>query len=484
MKTISRNLSIKRILTLIIISILNFLFLAGTLYLLFQIYPVVINRYIFISFLIICIFSTLPLLIFILSRIDSAIGPMTFNDLYVKTINSILSTDSFEDILNNIFDSVVIIIKAGYGRIICYHTESDVFDIQYENDRSHELFHRKRTDADDRLISCISGPHDIITRSKTAITNDRKRIVNKMMKDLNADIAVPIFFNKVVLGVIAVGEKKKFSEREIRLLKIIAHKLAILSVNSYYFTQIKKRKEVEKEYILTNRIQKQFLPDPSLESGRIVIKAHHETESSLTREFYDIFINNKEINDIRLSAYRVFGDVKETSIFMPGIQAILQSYSRLGYSPLDSIKKLKKLISEKNMLNGKLMIFHSSINQSGKFNWCSSDYPAPFFFQKSTGTLNTIHNENQDLQYSEILMNPGDLIFIICNYYHFIINTNITEYSELINSIHTLHINEIKNILVRRIKQNRQTVQSEDSRHNYETEDKLIIIIGRKEDNQ
>jgi hypothetical protein len=141
-----------------------------------------------------------------------------------------------------------------------------------------------------------------------------------------------------------IGQKRGFSEREIKLLKIVAYKLAQLSVNSYYFSEIRKGMEVEKEYELINRIQKQFLPEPGFNSGRINIKVYHDTASSLTREFFDIFANEALPDDIRISAYRVSGDVKEISILMPGIQDMIQSYTRLGFSPRKTMSKLKNIV--------------------------------------------------------------------------------------------------------------------------------------------
>ena len=481
MKLLSQNLPLKRIFSLILISMLNFVLLLGMQYLFFKIFPYAPDEIISIFFLILLIISTLPIIIYILGKIDSAIGPMSYNDLYVKTINSILSIDSFEEILHEVFDSVIIIIKAGFGRIICFHTESDVFDIHYENNKSHELFHREKTNSDDDIISYINGPHDIITRSKTGLLSSRRGKLDKIMDDLDADIAIPVYYNNRVLGLIAIGKKKRFSEREIRLLKIIANKLAILSVNSFYFRQIRKRKEVEKEYILTNRIQKQFLPDPNLHSGKIIIKAHHETASSLTREFYDIFVNDKIPNDIRLSTYRVIGDVKETSIFMPGIQAILQSYSRLGFSPVKSITRLQKLIAEKDILNGELMIFHSSVNQSGKFDYCCSGYPLPFYFQKSIGNLSEIRHDSAEIQHSEINMEPGDLILIMCNYYHMIVSSDIEEFSGILNQNLSLPADKIRDILLKKIKERRMSTSPDDNRNKSENEDKLFIIIGMED---
>ena len=102
-------------------------------------------------------------------------------------------------------------------------------------------------------------------------------------------------------------------------------------------------------------------------------------------------------------------------------------------------------------------------------------------FNKASGTLAPLHSKSGEIRHSEIQMNTGDLIFVMCNYYHVIINSNIEQFSEFINKIHTLNVNEIKNILIRRIKQTGIITAAEDN-NKYETEDKLLIVIGLEEE--
>ncbi|MBN2400956.1 MAG: GAF domain-containing protein [Spirochaetes bacterium] len=423
-------------------------------------------------------FSLLPILNFLLDKFDSVISPAGYKDIYAKTIDSILNIESFDEILLKIFGLVIRLLKAEFGHTIYYRDDKDVIDIEYYNNDTHKMYHREKLESDHILLKVIKGPDDIIIKTKNKKPSEKDKEIIKALGMMRADLVVPIFYNNKISGIIAVGGKKGFSEKDIKLLKIIAFKLALLSSNSFYFNEIRKRREVEKEYELTNKIQKQFLPEPSLKSGRIIIEAHHSTASYFTREFYDIFVNDAVPDDIRLSAYHVFGDVKETSIFMPGVQAILQSYARLDFSPRKTIIKLKKFVKERDVLNGDLMILHSSIKQSGEFICYCSNYPAPFLYHKSQKKIVHPASKGRGLEFLTVKMKPGDIIIVPCSYYSEIIKSNITQYSKILNKNSSLPLEDIKNILVKIINDSKKTIKIKNTS---ESEDQLLILISMED---
>ncbi len=483
MKSIIKNIlfhrHINKIINLTIISCFNFIFILIIYFILDFLFPLITESKYFLFFIILIIFSLLPILNFLLDKFDSVINPSGYNEIYAKTVESVLNIESFDEILLNIFGLVIKLLKAEIGNIIYYRDDKDVIDIEYYNNETHLVFRREKSESDNILLRHIKGPDDIIVSAKK--TSGRNKDIIRALDMLRVDLVVPIFYNNKISGIIAIGGKKGFSEREIKLLKIIAFKLALLSSNSYYFKEIRKRREVEKEYELTNKIQKQFLPVPSLKSGRIAIEAHHHIASSFAREFYDIFINNALPDDIRISAYHFFGDVKETSIFMPGVQAILQSFARLGYSPRKTITKLKKFVKEQDVLIGDLMIFHSSIKQSGEFICYCSNYPSPFYYQKSSGKLIGPAVKDGGLKYIKIKMNPGDIIIAQCSNYYEIFKLNIEQFQRIIRKNDSLPLKEIRNILVKMLNDYYKMNKIKNIEHYKEGEDQLLILIGTED---
>ena len=136
---------------------------------------------------------------------------------------------------------------------------------------------------------------------------------------------MPIYYHRMFLGLIVTGgQRRRFSPGEIRLLKIFASKIAILSVNRFFLDEIVRKRELEKEYELAARVQKKFLPPAGGVMGRFELRVYHETASLMIRNF-TIFSKTMPEDDIRVSAYRIKGNIAGTSILMPGVQSVLQS---------------------------------------------------------------------------------------------------------------------------------------------------------------
>jgi hypothetical protein len=478
LQNILLNRTINRVINITFLTFFNSIFIIIIFYIVNFLFPFTIENNYFLFLIMLILFSSLPILNFFLDKFDSVISPAGYNDIYSKTINSILNIESFDEILWKIFPPVIKLLKAEFGHIIYYRDEKKIIDIEYFNNETYMIYQREKSESDNILLRYIKGPDDIGIKTKNKKPADKEII--KALELMQVDLVVPVFYNNKISGIIAIGGKKGLSESEIKLLKIIAFKLALLSSNSYYFSEIKKRREVEKEYELTNKIQKQFLPEPSLKSGRVIIEAHHNTTSSFTREFFDIFVNDALPDDIRLSAYHVFGDVKETSIFMPGVQAILQSYARLGFSPRKTITKLIKFVKERDVFNGDLIIFHSSIKQSGEFNCYCSNYPAPFYYQKSSKRLIHSIGKGSRFKYFKIKIKPGDILIAVCNYYFEIINSNIPEYLKILNKYNHLSLEKIKDILLKTINDSHEI---NNKNNKIEGEDQLLILIGMEDIN-
>ena len=160
------NRMINRIINLTVITGLNFIFSLVIILSFFFLFTYGLNGNYSLLFLIIIILSALPALSFIHERIDLIVSPARYNDLYVKTIDSILNIESFDELIYKIFDVILKLMKAGYGRIIFYRSEKEVFDIQYQKDKSRGIVQRKRTDNDYTFLEYIKGPDDILIKSK------------------------------------------------------------------------------------------------------------------------------------------------------------------------------------------------------------------------------------------------------------------------------------------------------------------------------
>ncbi|MDY6933355.1 MAG: hypothetical protein SVZ03_03935 [Spirochaetota bacterium] len=450
----------------------------------------------FVAYFFIIIIGSLPLLSFIHETIGSVIIPIKFEDLYVQTVDSILNVEFFDEMLRSTFNQILELINARMGLIVFYNQKSDKFDIFYHKNKKRRIIRGAKIELNNILYKLINGPDDIIIKSKLDPSVPFLKAVINEIEKFNGELIVPIYYQETFLGIIVIGDRKrKYSKIEIifmriinwfpipsvtgisekgeeRLLKIFASKIAILSVNSFFFLHFLEKKELEKEYELASKIQKKIFPNPNIQVGRISIIVYHKTTSLTTKEYYDVFTNDKIKDEVRISTFRIRENIKGTSVLMPGIQAANQSYARLGFKPSKAVLQLKKMIKDKNLLDNDLMIFHSSLNQNGKFVYFNNRYTTPMLFNKNSKDIQSL-KKNGKSKDNTITIRSGEIVIITCEIFYKIINDDISKYSSILYNNYQASLNEIKSILIKSILKT--------NKDDNEEMDKLLILIRFEE---
>jgi hypothetical protein len=385
-----------------------------------------------IFFFAVLIFSLLPLLNYIRTAIDLIISPIRYGDLYIQTVESILSLESYDEVLRETFDQILNLIRVKTGLLIFHYQDKDEFNIFYQRDSRKRTIRNARIMSDNILFKVIAGPDDIIVKGKLNPAIHFENTIIGELENIGGEIVVPIYYHEMFLGLIIIGERRRwFSENEIRLLKIFASKIAILSVNTFFFNEMVKKKELEKEYELASRVQKKFLPDNNFTSGRISIAVFHEASSLISREYYDVFQNDLVEDDIRVSSYRIRGNITGTSIIMPGVQSVIQSFARMGFPPARVLTRLNRIAREKGLQREELIILHGTVKQSGEFSFINDGYPSPLLFRRKEKKLQPVRGNDKNSTQS-VKLHPGDMCILACEHFHELLDGGGEYFSEFI----------------------------------------------------
>ena len=414
------------------------------------------------------IFSLLPMVSYFRTIINSYISPIRYSDLYVQTVDLILNIRSFDEMLRQTFDQILQLIKVSTGLLIFYYHDKDEFKIFYQKNLRKKVIKRARISQDNILLRAIKGPDDVVIKGRlNASVRHEKEIIDELNR-LSGEVVVPIYYHNMFLGLIITGDRKRrFTEGELRLLKIFASKIAILSVNSFFFGEVVRKEDLEREYELATRVQKRFLPIHSVSFGRLKVWVSHEASSSMVREFYDVFVNDASDDDLRISAYRILGDITGTSILMPGIQSIIQSFARLGYPPSGVLRRLKRILRQKELLDERMILFHGCLSRSGEISYASDGYSSPVLFSGRKAALRVMQKTVGDAV-RRVRLNVGDF-FILCNEsYSAELGGRQKDYSALIAGAGTLE--GVGGALERAL----ESAVHDDS-------DKLLILVGIEE---
>jgi hypothetical protein len=370
--------------------------------------------------------------------------------------------------------------NARVGRLFFYNHLKGEFELFYQKGRRRELPYDVEIENNSILMDGLNGPNDILIKGWLDPLNMRDMELINELERLDSEIVIPVYYHKTLMGLVLIGEKKKYTEKEIRLLRIFASKIAINVQNNFYFSNVLKRKEIEKEYELTYKLQKQFMPYANMRAGRLNIQAYHKAISSVTREFYDIFPVDPAPSEVRVSAYRIHGDIKETSILMPGVRALLQCFARLGYSPKKSITVLAKIGTEKDVLLGDFSILHISVMQDGTAAFCNTGYPSPFHYVKNSSEFFKIAGEGAGAREVKFSMGAGDMMLIASRRYYNMISEKADEYRGILEKNYSMSVEEIKTVLVNKLAEDSAAAQKREK--DREEEDRLLIIIRFEED--
>ncbi|MDY6968517.1 MAG: hypothetical protein SVR08_07690 [Spirochaetota bacterium] len=424
----------------------------------------------FIAFFILFIIGLLPILSFIHKIIGSYISPFRFEDRYVETVDSILNVEFFDEMLKTTFDQILELLSAKSGLLIFYNHKKSEFDIFFHKNKRRKIIRGANIEVN-KLYYLFNGPDDVIVKNKLDPSVYFIREIRKDIEKLKGEILVPIYYQETFLGLVVICERhrlfpisrktsmnlfRKFflapviglSEKdEVRLLKIFASRIAILSANSFYFHQILEKKELEKEYGLASKTLNKFLPKTDLRIGRVNIAVYNNSSSIMARGFYDLLVNDSYEDEIRISAYCIHSDMKGSSVLMPGVKSTIQTFARLGFSPFDVVSRLKNIIIKREMLDAELMIFHGLIRQNGDFIFHNSKYPMPLIFKKSLKLLYPLQ-ERWVESVDRIILENGDIIIIICQDLYDNIRNNILEYSEVINRNSQAPLDEVRSAIV------------------------------------
>ena len=413
------------------------------------------------------VISLFPAAAYARGRIESIISPIRYSDLYVQTVDSILNIESFDRVLRDTFDRVLTLIKVSSGLLIFYYHDKDEFNIFYQKNRRRRVIRRARVSHDNILFRVINGPDDIVVKSRMDREVPYERAVIDELERLSGELVVPVYYHDMFLGLIIVGSRKKrFDEGEIRLLKIFASKIAILSVNSYFFSEVVKSKDLEKEYELATKVQKKFLPDLDIDFGRIGVRVFHEASSLMIREFFDVFPNDSVEDDLRFSAYRVPGSLHGASILMPGIQALLQSFARMGLSPSRSLSRLKRFTDRRDFMKEKVVMMYGSVRQNGECIVCNNGYAAGLLYRSRNARLSPLPSGRGNSP-RRILLREGDVLIVSSESLHRVIISEIEGFGDIVRSCVGQPLGKLRSLFVKKLG---EEIVSTD-------EDKLLVLI-------
>ncbi|MBN1498606.1 MAG: hypothetical protein JW982_00490 [Spirochaetes bacterium] len=321
---------------------------------------------------------------------------------YINSIDDLLNINSLDDFVTNKFYQILKLVAADHGILAIYDQDSETFSIfsHVIGKNSVPIDNRINFSKQSIIYEITKSRDDIIIKSKLSHdVNINKKIIAEMNR-LKAEIMIPIYYLDIFAGVLFLGGRKtRFSGDDIFNLKIFAAKIASISINSFFWREMIRKNELDKERKLGKKVQKNFLPQKAVNYRNIETAVKYSMPKAIADRFYGIFPDKNHVN---ITTYGAAEEESSSLIFLPSIKAMLETYSRRGYSAEESIRKMMQHNTKHEFIEEKINMLHSYVYTNGRIEIVKQDYPDPFLFNK--GSLVQIKSRDFMLQPSEILI--------------------------------------------------------------------------------
>lgn len=342
-----------RVFRQLIIQGINIFFLSILLIMGWMLHTVQIEGDLLVVFIVFFIVTIFPLYTYYIERFYKKIIPLKYEDLYIQTVDMFLSLQSFDDIIKVIFDKVLQYISVKSGLLIFYSHDTDDYTMYYQKQQRQKVIRKAHIDKNNIIFKVIQSGDDVLIKSKMDPSLHFQRSIMFEMEKLGGEIIIPIYYHDIFLGLMIIGEmKRRISKRDILMLKALASKIAIVTVNGFFMQELIKSKEIEKEYELAHKVLKQFMPpDKGVIQKTQYVMIKNESDISYYLNIYNLDLWTSYIVLCPLKA-----NISLLSLLIPAISVLIQSYSRLGFLPDRIIKKINYVLTEKELIEENLPI--------------------------------------------------------------------------------------------------------------------------------
>ena len=187
------------------------------------------------------------------NKIKSIIDKILFKNRgeYLQSIKdfsqNLITILDLRQLLDTIADNIRLILNAKHAALFLFDDKDKTYRVNsLSGYKEYERIMRETLISKQSSIVCwLQNNKNIEIKSKL-IKEDTDKVytpVINQMEELNAELIMPLFFDKKLIGLIILGEKKDqdmYNLEEINLLKSLANQVAIAYTNASSYNKLKK----------------------------------------------------------------------------------------------------------------------------------------------------------------------------------------------------------------------------------------------------
>lgn len=250
---------------------------------------------------------------------------------------------------------------------------------------------------------------------------------------------VPLVVDGLSIGTLAIDsrEPRRFTETELRLLRLMANQAAIAIEQARLHQEEIRRQRIEEELAVGRQIQLSMLPDtcPMLEGWDFA--SDYQAASQVGGDFYDFFPLPGEPGRWGLAIADVSDKGVPAALFMALSRTTIRNVALRGRSPAEVLTWANRFIQEDSQADMFLTAFYAELDSRYEsLVYANAGHNPPFFWQASTGRFSELSARGialgvlEDIQMEErvTIFEPGDVLIMYTDGITEATNTNMEEF--------------------------------------------------------
>lgn len=343
------------------------------------------------------------------------LSPEHLRTLYeiTGTMNSSLE---FDEVLNNVMDSVMALTKAQRGFLMIAGDDGELRVLVSKglDDQTIEREGFSTTIVRQVVESC----QPLLTNNAQFDTRYQAS-ESIILRGLRAILCAPMLVKGRLVGVVYVDSALRagsFSSADLELMSAVAGQAGIALENARLYAVAVEKGRMERELQMASEIQQALLPQrmPEVPGYEVAAlwRAAHETAG----DFYDTFY----LGDDRFAV--VIGDVSDkgapAALFMGVVRTMIRSTAHVGLPPTDVLQRTNDMLLQDADSGMFVTVYHSHFTVGGHSVHVNAGHNPPLLYRRAAATVEEMPRGGRalgwfpdlPLEAVEINMQAGDVI--------------------------------------------------------------------------
>lgn len=295
------------------------------------------------------------------------------------------SSLKFDEVLNNIMESVMHITKAQRG-FLMIEDESGELRTLVSKGLDNETLDAEGYST--TIVNQVVSTHEPLLTNNAQFDTRYQAGQSIIMRGLRAILCAPMKVKDRLVGVVYVDTSMRagnFSYADRDLLSAVAGQAAIALENARLYAVAVEKGRMERELQVAGEIQQSLLPTAMPDVAGYEIAPMWRAAREMAGDFYDVFALGPDRFGL------VIADVSDkgagAAMFMGVARTMIRTNSHLGLTPVETIARTNDLILEDANSGMFVTIYHSHFHQSGYSIHVNGGHNPPLLYRSRHSSL-------------------------------------------------------------------------------------------------